>query len=353
MFCVFIYNMYKIKQIPEDFVVREITDIKLKDNGNYTYFILKKRNYTTERAVSTIAHYLKTDRKNIGYAGSKDKNAITEQLISVKGQIKKENINLKDIELIHKGKGNERISLGDLKGNEFIITVRGLNKEDIKINQKTFSIPNYFDEQRFSKNNSDIGRLILKKDFKGAVDLILSDYSKEKNNFEKEVKENISRLPNDFIGAIKKVPKKIRMMYVHAFQSLIFNNTITELIKSETKEYKKVDYSNGFFVFPDKDLKNIKIPIVGFGTEFKDKKIKDISSVLLKKEGITLRDFIIRGMPELASEGNERDMFVKAEKLNIKTEDDELNKKKCIVSFTLPKGSYATIVIKKIFSNIN
>ena len=142
------------------------------------------------------------------------------------------------------------------------------------------------------------------------------------------------------------------MLYVHAFQSLIFNKTISELIISETKEYKKVDYSNGFFVFPDKDLNNTKIPIVGFGTEFKDKKIKDISSFLLKKEGITLRDFIVRGMPELASEGDERNMFVKPEKLNIKTGDDELNKskKKCIISFTLPKGSYATIVIKKIFS---
>ncbi len=341
--------MYKIKQIPEDFIVKEITGTELKDSGNYTYFILKKKNYTTEKAVSAIAHYLKTDRKNIGYAGSKDKNALTEQFISIKGQIKKENINLKDIELIYKGKSDERISLGDLKGNEFIITVRNLNEKEIKLT--SIQIPNYFDEQRFSKNNAEIGKSILKKDFKKAVDLILDNYSKEKNNFEKDVKEYISRLPNDFIGAIKKVPKKIRMMYVHAFQSLIFNKTIAELIMSETKEYKKVDYSNGFFVFPDKELNNIKIPIIGFGTEFKDKKIKDISSALLKKEGITLRDFIVRGMPELASEGDERDMFIKVKKLSIKTDDDELNKskKKCIISFTLPKGSYATIAIKKIF----
>ncbi len=276
--------MYKIKQIPEDFIVKEITGTELKDSGNYTYFILKKKNYTTEKAVSAIAHYLKTDRKNIGYAGSKDKNALTEQFISIKGQIKKENINLKDIELIYKGKSDERISLGDLKGNEFIITVRNLNEKEIKLT--SIQIPNYFDEQRFSKNNAEIGKSILKKDFKKAVDLILDNYSKEKNNFEKDVKEYISRLPNDFIGAIKKVPKKIRMMYVHAFQSLIFNKTIAELIMSETKEYKKVDYSNGFFVFPDKELNNIKIPIIGFGTEFKDKKIKDISSALLKKEGI-------------------------------------------------------------------
>jgi len=341
--------MYKIKQIPEDFIVKEITNIKLKDNRNYTYFILKKKNYTTERAVSTIAHYLKTDRKNIGYAGSKDKNALTEQLNTIKGQIKKQDIKLKDIELIYKGKGDERISLGDLKGNEFIITVRNLNKKEIKLS--SIQIPNYFDEQRFSKNNYIIGKSILKKDFKKAVNLILEDYSENNVGFERYVKEHISRLPNDFVGAIKKVPKKIRMMYVHAFQSLIFNKTIAELIISETEDYKKVNYSQGIFVFPNKDLNNIKIPIIGFGTEFKDKKIKEISSALLKKEGITLREFIVRGMPELASEGDERNMFVKAEKLNIKTEDDELNKdkKKCIISFTLPKGSYATIVIKKIF----
>jgi len=342
--------MYKIKQIPEDFIVKEVNEVKTDEKGRYTYFILKKRNYTTERAVSAVAHYLKTDRKNIGYAGSKDKNALTEQFISIQQQIKKQDIKLKDIELKYFGKGNERINLGDLKGNEFIITVRNLKQYNLEINQ-SLQIPNYFDEQRFSKNNAEIGRSILKKDFKKAVDLILVDYSKEKNSFEKDVKEHISRLPNDFIGAIKKVPKKIRMMYVHAFQSLIFNETVSELIISETKDYKKVNYSQGIFVFPDKDLNNIKIPIIGFGTEFKDNKLRDISLKILEEEGIKLRDFIIRGMPELASEGDERYMFVEAEKFDLKFEKDELNKskKKYIISFALPKGSYATIVIKKIF----
>jgi len=98
-------------------------------------------------------------------------------------------------------------------------------------------------------------------------------------------------------------------------------------------------------------MKNLKLPIIGFGTEFRNKKIKEISSKILEEEEIKLRDFIVRGMPELASEGDERNMFVNAEDINFKTEKDELNnnKKKCIISFKLPKGSYATIVIKKIF----
>ena len=343
--------MYIIKQIPEDFVVKEITDVELKDKGEYTYFILKKRNYTTERAVSAIADYLKIDRKKIGYAGSKDKKALTEQMISIQRFNKTKNIKLKDIELVYRGKGNERLSLGDLKGNKFIITVRNLDKKEIKINSKTQPIPNYFDEQRFSKNNYLVGKSILKKDFRKAVDLILEDSSEKTSGFEEDVKEHISKLPNDFIGAIKKIPKKTRMMYVHAFQSLIFNKTVFELIISEKGNYKKVQYQHGFFAFPLKTMKNLKLPIIGFGTEFKDKKIKEISSKILKEEGITLRDFIIRGMPELASEGDERNMFVEAENINFKTEKDELNnnKKKCIISFKLPKGSYATIVIKKIF----
>ena len=270
-------------------------------------------------------------------------------MISIKGFNKTKDIELKDIQLIYKGKGDERISLGDLKGNEFIITVRNLNKKEIKLT--SIQIPNYFDEQRFSKNNAEIGKSILKKDFKKAVDLILEDSSEKTSGFEEGVKEHISAFPNDFIGAIKKVPKKIRMMYVHAFQSLIFNKAITELIKLETHDYKKVDYSQGIFVFPNKEINNTKIPIIGFGTEFKDKKLRDISLKILKEEGIELRDFIIRGMPELASEGDERNMFVIAEEIKTKVEKDELkkDKKKCIISFKLPKGSYATIIIKKIF----
>ena len=75
--------MYKIKQIPEDFVVREISGIRPSEHGKYTYFLLKKRNYTTQRAVKAIADALHIPEKRFGFAGNKDKNAITEQLCSV------------------------------------------------------------------------------------------------------------------------------------------------------------------------------------------------------------------------------------------------------------------------------
>jgi tRNA pseudouridine13 synthase len=342
--------MCKIKQVPEDFIVKEISEPEIKENGKYTYFTLKKTNYTTEKAVSTIAKYLNIERKRIGYAGSKDKNALTEQVISIMSSIKKQDISLKDIELKYIGKGNERINLGNLKENRFIITVRNLDNINLNI-KETLRIPNYFDEQRFSENNAQIGKAIIKKDFKKAVDLILGDNLKQ-SGFEKDVKEHILKKPNDFVGAIKKVPKKIRMMYVHAFQSLIFNETVAEIIKKNTDDYKIVNYSNGQLIFPNNEMQNQKIPLIGFGIEFKNKQIEEISLILMEKHKISLRDFIIRTMPELSFEGDCRNMFINAENIKTKTEDDELNKdkKKCIISFALQKGSYATIVIKKIFS---
>lgn len=293
--------MYKIKQKPEDFVVNEITNIKLKKKGNFSIFLLKKKDYTTERAVQTIANKLNIPRKFIGYAGNKDKVAITTQYISIKNAKIKE-LELKDIRLDFKGYLDKPILLGDLEGNEFIIKVM-TNKTPKKITKMI----NYFGEQRFSKNNKEIGKLIVKRDFKRAVDLII------KNN-EEQVKEYLSKNPTDYIGALRRIPLKILKLYVHSYQSYLWNEMAVE--------------------------SNVKtLPIIGFGT-----KITENIKGILEKEGITTRDFIIKQIPELSSEGVERNLFVRIKNLKI-----EKIKKGYIIRFILPKGSYATETIKQIF----
>ncbi len=293
--------MYRLKEKPEDFIVNEITNIKLKKKGNYSIFFLKKNNYTTEKAVQTIANKLNIPRKFISYAGNKDKVAITTQYISIKNAKIKE-LELKDIRLDFKGYLDKPILLGDLKGNEFIIKVI-TDKKLKKINKMV----NYFGEQRFSKNNKEIGKLIVKRDFKRAVDFII------KNN-EEQVKEYLSKKPTDYIGALRKIPLKILKLYVHSYQSYLWNEMVA---KSNVKT----------------------LPIIGFGTEV----TKDIQKIL-EKEGINSRDFIIKQIPELSSEGTERDLFVDIKNLEI-----EKIEKGYIIRFILPKGSYATETIKQIF----
>jgi len=326
--------MYQIKQIPEDFIVDEIINIKQQKEGDYIYLILKKKDYTTNDAIQRIADKLKLNTKNIGFAGNKDRKAITTQLISFYKVSKEtlENLNLKDIELKFFGYGKAPISLGELKGNKFKITVRNLINKEIKslkskVN-KTILVPNLFGEQRFSNNNAEIGKSIIKKDFKKAVALILKNNGYSEN----KVSDAISEKTTDYIGALRKINKKILKLYIHAYQSEIFNKTI--------EKYKGKSHQ--------------KIPVIGFGTELEnyDNELQKIIKKLMEKEKITFRDFIIKQIPELSSNGDDRDLFVEVKDLNYKIENDETNKgkKKIILDFSLNKGCYATVVVDYLFN---
>ncbi len=297
--------MYVIKQKPEDFVVNEITNIKFNDKGDYSVFLLRKRDYTSEKAVQAIAQKLKIPRKAIGYAGNKDKTAVTTQYISIKNIGVKE-LELKDISLEFKGYLDKPICLGDLEGNEFIINVFS-DKEPKKISKMV----NYFGEQRFSINNKEVGKAIVKKDFKKAIELIVSNGGETAA----VIREYLSKKSNDYVGALRKIPLRILKLYVHSYQSYLWN---------EIAEHSKKD----------------KVPIIGFGTE----STAEVDGIL-NKEGITQRDFIIRPIPELSAEGGERDLSVEIKDLDI-----EKNKEGYVLKFKLPKGSYATEAIKQIFA---
>jgi tRNA pseudouridine13 synthase len=302
-------KMYKIKQSPEDFIVNEIPNRVWDKKGSYTIYNLKKKNYTTEKAVTIIAEYLKIPRKLIGYAGNKDKLAITTQYISIKGS-SDDGFDLKDISLKKVGYSDQPISLGDLKGNEFKINVQTeLKPKPIK------KIVNYFGEQRFSKNNTEIGYLLLKKKFKESVELIL----KHELEFGPTIKDYIDKKPNDYIGALRKIPIKILKLYIHSYQSKLWNEIAK--IKSKNKQ-------------------NEKLPIIGFTTDLN----KDVEEII-KKENISTRDFIFHQIPELSQEGNQRDLFAEIRNLKIKKIEKGYN-----LSFELDKGAYATEVIKQIFS---
>ena len=91
---------------------------------------------------------------------------------------------------------------------------------------------------------------------------------------------------------------------------------------------------------------------MNFDTEFSNKKTENIYNNILEKEGVAQADFIFKEMPFLVSEGVFRDCYVKVEGFKYNYTRDELNKNKfkCVLSFKLVKGSYGTLVVKKLFS---
>ena len=336
--------MFKIKQIPEDFIVREISNINVKDSGKYLYYKLTKKNYNTIDVISKIAKRLRIKEKKIGFAGSKDKNAVTEQVISF-FMINKDNIDkikIKDIKLEFIGYGDEPITLGDLQGNKFEIIVRNLDEKKLEnINKEINLTVNYFDEQRFSKNNVAIGRYLVKKNFKEAAKLI---------DDEKVIKFLRNNKTN-YVGSLQKLSKRILRFYVHAYQSFLWNEIVKRYLEKKFKVVKKVNYSQGEFVFVD-SYKDIKLPLIGWGVEIENNESLEIVKKVMSEEKIDYKDFIIKQFPEISEEGELRDVFVEIKNLKINefTEDElNLTKKKVKINFSLPKGSYATIIIKSIF----
>jgi tRNA pseudouridine13 synthase len=299
--------MYKIKQIPEDFVVEEVSDIIFSE-GKFFCYKLVKRNFNTLSAIEFVAKMNNLRVSDFSFAGNKDRNALTSQIISVKKKIK--NCSFKDIELFFLGNSSSPVSLGFLRGNDFKIVVRDIDE----IPEIKREFVNFFGSQRFSVNNVSLGRALIKRDFEGFAKIL-----------------GISVSGNNFVGAVSKVGKKMLSFYVHAYQSFIWNSAV-ELYLKENPYFDPVK----------------KISIIGFGSD-----IDVFSEKILEKENISKRDFIIREIPDLSSEGTERFVWSLAENLKIGIiEDDDLNlgKKKVKIEFFLSKGSYATEFIKQNFS---
>lgn len=342
---------YKIKQIPEDFIVEETIDLKIED-GPYSYFLLEKKGRNTQDMMRFLAEKLYVDEKNINYAGTKDRHAISRQYISVFNCKPRKDFIFQDSSLKYLGQGKERINLGYNKGNKFIITVRNLDKknktdkkegkekkaEQAELSLKT--IINYFDEQRFSDNNVEVGLFMLKRKFRQACELI----------HDRDVREYLENHKGDYIGALRAMPRKTLSLYFNSVQSKIWNDCAAELVLESDKSARKVKYSDGTFAFPKKELKSLSIPLLGFGTELNGK-IGKIIEKSMEENSLSQRDFIIKEIPGSSSEGGDRELIAEVKDFAFNYADDELNKGKLkyTLSFELNKGSYATIVVKTLF----
>jgi len=335
--------MYLLKQIPQDFIVTELhPSLQLKPSGRYTYLKFTKTNRNTLDIIQELSRIFHIPEKQIGFAGTKDRNAITTQLCSIPN-ISKERISgvdIPNVTLEFLGYASEPITLGSLAGNHFDITVRNLADE--KITSQQF-IPNYFDEQRFSKHNVQIGKHLVKKEFNLAIPLI----------DEEKCIRYLQDKPNDYVGALKQLPIRLLRLYLNAYQSKLWNDALAQYLQLSGKKVHKVSYSQGTLIFPENntDFQNLTIPIVGFTgiPENTSSEIRNIIETIMKTENLTISDFIIKQIPELTLEGEQRKAIVEINNLTISPfENDELNqnKKKIKISFSLNKGSYATIVIR-------
>lgn len=315
---------YAIKVLPEDFKVVELfPELSLKESGMYSYWKLWKRNLTSLDALQVLADFLKVPVSRFAFAGQKDKFAVTEQTISafnIPVQILAE-FSSPDVAVSFVGYADVPVYLGQLLSNSFEIVVRNVQARPKLLKR----FVNFFGEQRFSDDNSAVGKAFVKGNLEVASLIVAKS-----NSF---VGEHLALHPRDFVGALRLVDKRLLRLYVHAYQSSLWNRGVELFLQSAP------DYRGSF-------------PLVGFGTELENTPYESVVNGLLSDEGITLRSFVISSLPDISSEGDLRDVFVEFSDLDIsRLSSDELHDgaKRCTLKFTLPKGCYATEVVRQLF----
>jgi len=270
-------------------------------DGRFLLFELEKEGLSTFEAISLLSKALHVSISAFSFAGLKDKQAVTRQVCSVFGVSKErlESVALRNIRIRVLGLRNEPVHRGELEGNKFRLILRGLDS----MPSFDSKFRNLFGVQRFGRNNVEVGRALMKRDFKLACSLLGLEAS------------------GDFVGVLRKVPIKELILYIHAYQSFLWNEAA---VKTSAKE----------------------LAIVGFGSDISDPALTEI----LAKEGVKPSAFVIREFPELSAEGGVRDVWVDVRNLKVGIlEEDELHagKKKLSLEFFLPAGCYATEFIRQ------
>ncbi len=369
-----------LKRSPEDFVVEEVTPEGLLAGidsalpcdatpGGFTHFTLVKKNWDTMRAAKEIARSLGVSQNRLSYAGTKDKHAVTAQRVSAAnvppGELSA--IRLKDLTLKDFSYADEPVKLGSLWGNQFTITVRdvALEEDDVRcgikktLGELSGGFPNFFGLQRFGiarPITHRVGKKFLLGDFEGAFYTYLTDASPLEDEKAREARQrlletrdvkaalrefpknlgyelallnHVVERPGDFRGAFRRLPRNLTSMFVHAFQSYVFNRALSECIME------------GYVVE--------RLPLVGYGST-----VDEVSAKILAEEGIALEDFRVKEYALAGSEGSFRDCFVPVHDFKVcavSADDANPRRRKATVSFKLPKGSYATVLLREFMKN--
>jgi len=163
------------KQTTEDFQVNEIPLYPCSGKGEHTYLWIEKSGITTRNLLSQLAKGLKIKERDLGYAGLKDARALTRQMISVPfsqlDQIEK--LHLNKAKILQINRHDNKLRLGHLLGNHFTITLRETDLEALPRAKRILEqlqkrgVPNLFGEQRYGSlgNSAQLGRLLLQKKF--------------------------------------------------------------------------------------------------------------------------------------------------------------------------------------------
>ena len=396
-----------IKKNTEDFHVQEIiSNIFLKQispeqttSNIFPVYEIRKKGMDSSHAILTLRKKTGLDLKIVGI---KDAKATTIQYASSSRSNPRkviENIDLGKIKLKLVGFSKKPIEKDNLVGNTFEIRIVEPKRDKLNNISKFLSdidhLGNYYGLQRFGSERLVthlVGKAILERRFDRATEILLTFTTKYDSKFSREIREKLRDIKNnpnllrqippgmdieknlaqaivrgkDSISALRTIPINIRRLFVQAFQSYLFNKTLSIAIRDDFSLTIPEENDLCFDVFEESlmfgkirkyekekltDSRIKRMPIIrlpGYSFQPGKNRFDKILKELMKHENITARDFFIKEMQELSESGGFRQAAFVCQNFNYKIEENSL-----LVGFSVPKGSYATILLRELIKPTN
>lgn len=369
----------KIRQHNEDFAVSEVLAQKTLDSlskdGGFAVYKLKKSGIDTTHALDLVFRKTGVRLKALGL---KDASAVTEQFVCAMAK----NKTLSDysngkITIQKIGFAKKPLSAKDMAGNKFIIKISGAAKSPSDFAESD-RILNFYGYQRFGSKRPVthlVGKALIQKRFGDAVTLMLSHTSEhdaeENTKIRKEMADR-SKLADlyktipkqmdlervllremiehgDPKKAMSALPLSLRRLFVDAYQSYIFNLTLSRAFEYGEEVFSAQDgdvcYRKNAEIgkYEMDKSQQLAVPLVGY-SYFKKTRFDFHISKILQDEGVRPSDFYIKEMQEASAEGGFRTAAISCKNLSIRGD---------MVSFELQRGSFATMVLREMMKPNN
>jgi tRNA pseudouridine13 synthase len=384
----------KLKQSPDDFVVEELTDTLPVERGPFALYRLDKTGWTTPDALAVVKRRWNIDGRRLSYGGLKDRHATTSQHFTIYRGPNRDMTHDR-VRVTCLGLAAEPFTAEQIRANRFSLVLRSMDAAAIDRARAALDevavvgVPNYFDDQRFGSVGASrefVAREMIRGDFEAALKLALVapyEFDRASQKREKAVlsecwhdwpacKARLERgharsivdylvhHPTDFRGAVARLRPDLQGLYLSAYQSHVWNRMLAGWLAShlEPNRLASVELALGGVPAPRSISEPIETKWRNLLLPLPSARVKPDTSAtwpaliesVLAEDGLTLATMKIPGLDRPYFSKGERAGRVEPAHLEATDDGDDRNRgrKKLNLKFELPRGSYATMVVKRI-----
>ncbi|XP_058930507.1 pseudouridylate synthase 7 homolog isoform X2 [Kogia breviceps] len=391
-----------------------------KSRGSYCHFVLYKENKDTMDAINLLSKYLRVKPNIFSYMGTKDKRAITVQEIAVlkitAQRLAHLNKCLMNFKLGNFSYQKNPLKLGELQGNHFTVVLRNITGTNDQVEQamnslKEIGFINYYGMQRFGTTavpTYQVGRAILQNSWAEVMDLILKPRSGAEKGYLVKCREEwaktkdpaaaLRKLPvkrcvegqllrglskyglKNIVSAFGIIPRNNRLMYIHSYQSYVWNNMVSKrieeyglnpvpgdlVLKGATATCIEEDDVNNY------SIHDVVMPLPGFDVIYPQHKISEAYREMLTADNLDI-DNMRHKIRDYSLSGAYRKIIIRPQNVSwevvayddpkiplFNTDVDNLEGKPPPVfasegkyralkmDFSLPPSTYATMAIREV-----